>query len=275
MQVSQLITYPIKSLGGISLQTAQITDRGLELDRRFMLVDEKGVFLTQRKFPEMALLAVNIEGNSLHVSHKGKDITSLEIPLPQHKAFPLDSYLEVEVWSDTVKAVSVSKACDQWFSEVLGSQIRLVYMPDGSQRPVNEKYARSNDLNSFSDGMPILIIGEESVQALNKLLEVPVSMNRFRPNIVFSGGLAYLEDVFREIKIGDSRFWGVKPCARCNVITINQETAEVGKEPLRTLSTYRRIGNKVLFGMNLLSEGHGEIAVGDTIQLIVEGSPVV
>lgn len=274
MQVSQLITYPIKSLGGISLKESEITDRGLALDRRFMLVDEGGNFLTQRRFSEMALLSLSKEGNHLKVRHKVRDIKALDVAIPSREKFPEGQYMEVKVWADEMLAVKLSAVYDAWFSEVLGRPVHLVYMPEDSHRPVSAKYARNHDLNSFSDGMPILIIGEESLNDLNKRLEKPVPMDRFRPNIVFSGGLAYLEDVFREIKIGDSRFWGVKCCARCNMTTVDQETAEVGKEPLWTLSIYRRVGSKVLFGMNLLSEGKGRIAVGDKVELIEEGSPM-
>ena len=246
MQVSQLVIYPIKSLGGISLKEAQLSDRGLALDRRFMLIDEQGIFLTQRTLPEMALLRPSFENEVLRIKHTSGGLAPLDVPLPGSSDFKTGQALQVDVWSDSMMAVALSSSYDKWFSEALGRSVRLVYMPEESHRFVKEPYARNKDLNSFSDGMPILIIGEESLHALNRLLDQPVPMDRFRPNIVFSGGLAYLEDNFREIKIGNRRFWGGKRCARCNMTTINQDTAAVGMEPLKTLSTYRRFGNKVM-----------------------------
>ncbi|MCI4671051.1 MAG: MOSC domain-containing protein [Bacteroidia bacterium] len=266
MKITQLHIYPIKSLGGISLQESSLSDRGLWLDRRFMLVDEEGIFLTQRNFPELALLALSLQGQKLTVSHKLRKIPPLHIPV--QPGYERTSELDVVVWDDIMPALHLSEVYDKWFSDVLNSPVRLVYMPDGSHRPVKEKYSRNNNLNSFSDAMPILIIGEDSLKDLNDRLDSAVPMDRFRPNIVFEGGGAFAEDGFHEIHIGKSLFWGMKHCARCNMTTIDQKTAEVGKEPLKTLSKYRRLNNKVLFGMNLLSESEGSIRVGDDLKVI-------
>jgi hypothetical protein len=141
-------------------------------------------------------------------------------------------------------------------------------MPDSSRRQVDEKYALQNDITSFSDGYPVLLIGQASLDDLNGRLDQPVPMNRFRPNIVFSGGTPYQEDGMKHFKVDGLDFFGVKPCGRCVMTTINQDTGSVGQEPLKTLSLYRTANNKVNFGQNVLHTGFGRIKVGDEIRII-------
>lgn len=268
MELSEIWVYPVKSLGGISLKEARVTDRGLELDRRWLLVDDNGRFLSQREHPELALFSPEIAGDCLRITHKELQ-DSIDIPL---RPIVLDatSKLEVTVWDDTIDAFEVSPDATDWFSKLIGFSVRLVYMPDESERKVDPDYAITGDeITSFSDAYPFLIIGQSSLDDLNGRLEVKVPMNRFRPNFVFTNGEAFEEETWREFKIGNIPFVGVKPCARCVMTTIDQEKGVIsGKDPLKTLSQYRNFGNKVLFGENLIGLGMGTVAVGDLIRVL-------
>ncbi|MFB9864134.1 MOSC domain-containing protein [Rufibacter immobilis] len=262
--LSEIYIYPIKSLGGISLTSAQVEERGLQYDRRWMLIDESGVFLTQRKFAEMALLQVSLAPDGLLVTHKTKEVTPLLVP------YETDSTRStlVTVWDDICFAYIVSPQANAWFTEVLGVNCRLVYMPENSIRLIDPNYAKHNEKVSFSDGYPFLIIGQESLNDLNSRLEEAIPINRFRPNFVFTGGLPYAEEQWKTFKMGDVLFYGAKPCGRCNVTTIDQNTAQAGQEPLKTLSEYRKQGSKVMFGMNLIGLSTGTVGVGDKITVM-------
>ena len=269
LQLSEIWIYPIKSLGGIKLQQAQVTDRGLEHDRRWLLVDENGLFQSQREHPEMALFQTEIEGDFLSVSHRFKE-DKIQIPLLQSFS-ENEKTISVTVWDDTIEAYEVSKGANDWFTKMLGLKVRLVYMPEDSHRKVSPKYAiTGNEINSFSDGYPFLVIGQASLDDLNSRLTTAVPMNRFRPNFVFTGGEAYEEDSWKEFTIGELTFFGVKPCGRCVMTTVDQEKGKTsGKDPLRTLAKYRTVGNSVLFGQNLIGPGTGLVAVGDAIDVLI------
>jgi uncharacterized protein YcbX len=263
LEVSELFIYPIKSLGGISVASAKITDRGFQYDRRWMLVDSDYCFLTQREFPQMALLQVQLSDAGLKVQHKINREQTVHIPMPAE----INETTRVQVWSDHCKAEFVSSELDEWFSDMLSLKCRLVYMPDSSKRRVDTRYASHNELTSFSDGYPFLIIGRSSLDDLNSRLSEPLPVNRFRPNIVFTGAEPFHEDVMKHFSINDIQFYGVKLCARCVITTINQDNAVQAKEPLKTLSAYRQKNNKIYFGQNLLHDGKGEIYVGDLITI--------
>jgi uncharacterized protein YcbX len=264
LTISELNIYPIKSLRGISIKSAKVTDRGFKHDRRWMLIDYFGNFMTQREYPQMALINVEIEDKGLNVYHRNKkNLGKYIIPFNISKS----KTIEVLIWDDTCTAILVGKEFDKWFSKALDVECRLVYQPFESRRLVDQRYARENELVSFADGYPFLIIGQASLDDLNSKLDEPLPMNRFRPNIVFTGGEPYQEDNMKNFKLGDITFHGVKPCARCAITTTNQETAERLYEPLKTLATYRKFENKVLFGMNLIHEGIGEVSVGDAIEI--------
>jgi uncharacterized protein YcbX len=172
----------------------------------------------------------------------------------------------VSIWGDQVLARVVSAELSRWFSDFLEMELDLVVMPESSQRKMDPRYAVQGESVSFADGMPYVMIGQSSLDELNQRLEVPVSMDRFRPNLVFSGGQAYAEDQFTRIKVGEVDFQVVKPCARCVLTTVNQQTGEKGKEPLATLATYRTVNNKVYFGQNAVALAPGMVRVGDFIQ---------
>jgi uncharacterized protein YcbX len=260
LRISQLNIYPVKSLGGIRLDSARITDRGLQYDRRWMLIDPHGVQITQREVPLMALLQPAIGPDGLVITHRATG-RKLEIPFEPATG----EFATVQCWDDAVTAQFVGPAVDNWFIETLGVPCRMVFMPEESHRQTDLKYTEKGHYTSFADAYPFLLIGEASLEELNSRLDRPLPMNRFRPNIVFSGGAPFLEDKLHDFTIGDVRFRGVKLCARCVMTTIDQDTAEKGKEPLRTLAGYRADGNKILFGQNLIHEGRGIIAVGDEL----------
>ncbi|MGK9119520.1 MOSC domain-containing protein [Olivibacter jilunii] len=263
LTISELFIYPVKSLGGISLSEAEVTDRGFKYDRRWMLIDENNQFLTQRVHPQMALFKLEIGGDGLSVTHP--EWGKIRIPFE-----PVDAqFSEVVIWEDTCQAVSVSREVDAWFSDALGLTCRLVYMPDSITREVDQRYAPKGMITSFSDAYPFLIIGQASLDDLNARLEIALPMNRFRPNIVFTGGTAFEEDRMNHIRIGGTiDFYGVKLCARCVMTTIDQQSAKKAKEPLKTLASYRSREKKILFGQNLIHQGSGFVKVGDPLEVL-------
>jgi len=268
MFLSEINIYPIKSLGGISLRSSIVENRGLQFDRRWLLVDEKNKFLTQRDFPQMAAIGVEIRKSGLTVSSGNK---TLEIPVRPDT----DETASVKIWSSRCRAQIYSKKMNDWFSGVLQTDCRLVLMPEETRRKVNYFYAvHKEDTVSFADGYPFLLAGENSLADLNSRFDAPVPMNRFRPNFVVSGSDSFAEDGWKQIRIGATIFHVVKPCGRCVITTIEQSNGEKhGVEPLRTLASYRipkrSIKKKILFGQNLIAETVGEvISVGDKIEVI-------
>jgi len=262
LKLSEIFIYPIKSLGGISLDSAIVEERGLKYDRRFLLVDENKTFMTQRDFPQMALLKPSFGENGFDIFNK-KDNSSTFIPFETYST----EIRKVQVWDDFCNAVHVNKDLDTWFSNALDLKCSLVYMPNDERRIVEKNYIEEDHIVSFADAYPFLIIGQASLDDLNSRLETPLPINRFRPNFVFTGGKPYEEDNWKDFKIGDAKFKAVKPCARCVITTTNQETAERSNEPLKTLSEYRKVDNKVLFGMNVICKSIGTISVGNQIRL--------
>ena len=265
--VAAINIYPVKSLAGISLDFSTCTSRGLQYDRRFMLVDANDEFITQREQPLMATIRMAINDATLLFTSPFGDTVS--VPL----APPVKSTRAVTVWSSVVQAHTVSEEANGWLTEYLGMDVRLVYMPDSAERRVSPDYARSGEIVSFADGYPLLIASEESLADLNARMVATggdaVPMNRFRPNMVVRGGEAFAEDTWGEFQIGDAIFRCVKPCTRCAITTIDQATGEVrGPEPLRTLANYRDSSNGVKFGMNLLPVTLGLVRVGDALTLL-------
>ena len=264
MYLSEINIYPVKSLGGIPVEEAVVEERGLRFDRRLMLVDESGRFISQRENPKMALIKASLDGDGLKVTYNGE---SLAISYAPDQASPA----RVKIWSSSVKAVAYDDETNDWFSEVLGTKCRLVLMPEETKRKVNPFYAvRVNvDTVSFADGYPFLLIGQASLDDLNSRLAEPLPMNRFRPNFVVAETEPFAEDTWKRIRIGETEFHIVKPCDRCVITTIDQTTGEKGKEPLKTLAGYRKKGGKLLFGQNLIAEGSGAtIRAGDPVELL-------
>lgn len=264
LQVSGLYIYPIKSLQGIAVSQARVTAKGFEHDRCWMLVDAHNRFISQRQVPAMVLLQVAIVTDGLLVTHKISD----EKLFIEFKTSPLTSPVDVTIWDDTCTAQHVSHRADKWFTAMLGINCRLVHMPDGYKRLADQRYAHQGAVTSFADGYPFLIIGQASLDDLNSRLTQPLPINRFRPNIVFTGGKPYQEDLMGNFTIAGINFYGVKLCARCVITTINQNNGTIGNEPLKTLAGYRKKNNKIYFGQNLVHTGNGTIAIGNQLQTI-------
>ncbi|MCX8010616.1 MAG: MOSC domain-containing protein [Ignavibacteria bacterium] len=262
--LSQIFFYPIKSLGGISLKSAIVEKEGLRFDRRWMLVDKNNIFLTQRVLPQMALLQVEILNQALVVKHKTKEITPLAVPIKNDSS----NFLRVKIWEDDIDAKYFNDDINLWFSNALNKKCKLVYLPKKSRKRIDSIYAKQNYEVSLADAYPFLLIGQASLDDLNSRLIEPLPVNRFRPNFVFAGGEAFEEDTWNRFQIGKITFRAVKPCSRCIITTTNQDTAERKDEPLKTLSTYRKVDGKVLFGQNLICENEGEVKVGNEITLI-------
>lgn len=262
--LSEIWIYPIKSLAGVRVKHARVLPKGLAYDRRWMLVDAQGRFLTQREHPNMALFNVLLEGGYIKISHpeSSESITlNLEKPI-------LTTSLIANIWEDNVEVIETDSALSDWFSGILKNECKLVFFPEDSRRDIDPDYAYKQEQVGLADGFPFLIVGQEALNELNRRLPVSVSMNRFRPNFVFTGGEANEEDNWQQFKIGNNRFKGVKPCARCVLTTVDQQTGEKGIEPLATLATYRKRSNKIFFGQNLLALDYDEVFEGDTIVTI-------
>jgi uncharacterized protein YcbX len=262
MRLASLHVYPIKSCGGFSPETWQADDHGFLYDRRWMLVDPAGEFITQREQPRMALIRVSVEHPHLRVEAPG--MPKLTLPLEPMGGRPM----KVRVWRDQVEAWLPDQQADRWFTECLGLPCGLAYMPEDILRPVDPQYAAPWREISFADGFPFLIIGQGSLDDLNRRLTEPVSMNRFRPNLVIEGAPPFAEDRWRQIRIGDLAFELVKPCARCVITTTDQATAARGVEPLRTLATYRTSGSSVMFGQNALHDSAGWVKRGEGVEVL-------
>ena len=255
-----LYVYPIKSCAGISLQSADLSATGLRHDRRWMLVDETGEFMSQRAHPRMALISVRIAPESMIVS--APSMEELEIPLRNETG----SQIDVRVWGDMNRGELVAEEANRWFTEFLRFPCRLVHKPDDDPRLVDSSFARSGDQVSFADGFAFLLISEASLEDLNRRLEDPLPMNRFRPNFVVRGCGPYAEDGWSRLRIGVVPFRVAEPCPRCAITTVDQRTGARGKEPLRTLATYRKSQRGTVFGRNLIHDALGTVRVGDTVE---------
>jgi uncharacterized protein len=255
--VTEIWIYPIKSLGGIRLQSSNVREKGLELDRRWMLINNKGMFLTQRNIHTLAEFKVSIVGDSLRITYRGN-----ETHFKSHEVGA--SIQQAIIWNSLVDVHEVSPLISQWFSEMLQLECRLVHFPEPYIRKVEDPFLQNV---SLADAYPILTIGQNSLNDLNARLESPIPMNRFRPNLVFSGGNPYEEDDWKNFSIGEGRLLGSRKSYRCIVTTIDQETGIKGREPLLTLSKYRREHDKIFFGLNTLCLNNFTVSVGDRIIL--------
>ena len=277
MHISEINIYPIKSLAGISVEAAMVEDRGLRYDRRWMLTTPDGMFFTQREFPRMATLSVWIEEDGSGLGVAADRFGDVFVPMDADS----DKRQQVTIWGSVCEGAVYGAALNEWFSDVLGTNCQLVKMPEDTCRSINPRFDRGGDIVSFADGYPLMVLSEASLADLNSRLETPLPMNRFRPNLVIAGADAFAEDDWKSVRIGDAEFRSTKLCERCVITTVDQARGEfAGKDPLKTLATYR-IGknvipdryeslgvgaNAVLFGQNLVGESVGEsISVGDEI----------
>ncbi len=254
-RLEAICVYPVKSLGGITLSEARLERQGLQYDRRWMLVDAQGQFVSQREEPTLACLGTALQAEQLIIFDKQRPTHQISLPLTPHEEAMRS--LIVQVWGDRCRALAYPPEVNAWFSEYLKAEVQLVFMPHSTLRQVDRHYAPPKTPVSFADGFPYLLIGQASLDDLNQRLKQPVPMSRFRPNFVFSGGQPYEEDNWEQFCIGEARFLAVKPCARCAIVTTDQDTGERSAEPLKTLATYRRQGHRILFGKNALWTGEG------------------
>lgn len=271
MKVSALFTYPIKSCGSIAHTSLAVFASGAQYDRRWMLTDTTYQFLSQREFPQLALIQPTLTEQTLRLT--APKMPPLEIPLPH--AEQDDPTVSVTIWRDTVPAVDAGDCVAEWLSTAIGGATRLVYMPNSTYRALDSRYAKRGGNVSFADGYPLLITTESSLEDLNRRMiergKQPIPMSRFRPNIVIAGTEAWAEDHWLEVEIGSMRFDLVKPCARCTITTVDQATAQIvdHQEPLATLSLFRRNDKGgVLFGQNSVPHGEGILTIGERVSVI-------
>lgn len=268
--VSDLFYYPVKSLKGINVDTAKLDSFGISNDRRFMLINDENKFVTQRTHPQISQLDVSLNLSvyniieTVNIFTESTGVLSFGIELFDDLSA---KQVKVVVWNDSVDAVVLRNKDTERLSEFLGLSVRLAYMPESSFRQIDRQYFSEDKRVSFADGYPLLLTSEASLKDLNGRLRSPVSMANFRPNIVISGGIsAYAEDAWSRLMIGDVIFELVKPCSRCVVTTIDVHGKKsLDKEPLKTLSQYRKNDFGICFGQNLVHLSGGEIRRGDLV----------
>lgn len=265
MKIKDIIIYPIKSLGGININRALCTEMGLEFDRRMMLADARGQFISQREYPILATIGAKLEKDGFKFYDKCEESNFIDIPLHPD----LFEENEVQVWDHAFKAKKLDKNISSWFETFVKKEVFLYKMTEESERYKPLNLPPNKIKLSMADGYPYLIVSEASLADLNDRLKHPVDMNRFRANIIIEGCQAYTEETLNRIKLGRVAFSMVKPCARCSIITIDQKTGKKLVEPLKTLSLYKKKGNKVYFGMNAIALEAGEIKLGDLVSSLI------
>ena len=269
-RLASIHIYPMKAARAVDLDESEVEPCGLAGDRRWLLVDENGRFVSQREEPSLA---------RVHVTYgRAQGTISVEAAgHPRHRiATPAESrgaeMLKVTVWSSAVLAAAAGPAADAWFSSYLGRTVRLVHLDDPARRPVDPEFGREGDVVSFADGYPLLLTCVGSLAELGRWLtedgEQPVPMTRFRPSVVVTGAPPWAEDRWRRIRIGAVPLRVVKPCGRCVVTTTDQVTGQRGSQPLKMLGRRRRFGQQLVFGQNLIPDSPGVIRVGDPVEIL-------
>lgn len=265
--VKEILIYPVKSLGAVMLSGARIAPKGFTHDRRYLLVDEDGNFLTQRQYPEMGLFRPLLLQDLWKVTAPGSE-DSIQFDLvPPGDPAPL----RVKVWSDYCSALPYPQAINDWFSEKLGRTCTLVFMPENHFRPISQDKTSVEGSLSFADGYPFLVTTTASLEELNRHLPKQVSGLRFRPNIVLEGELPpFAEDNWTHFSIGQAKFKGIGPHGRCKVVDLDPLTAEADGIVLPALAAFRKQDKKLTFGLStvcLNASDHPQIKIGDHLQL--------
>lgn len=258
LTLSSLTLYPVKSVAGVAVAAAAVEPAGLAGDRRWMLVDPDGRFVTGRQLSALVRIRLAVEPDGTLTLPDGQRVSPTAA----------GSARRVTIWRDSVAAWEPDPAASAWFSQQLGRPLLLVCGDPAEPRPVSGPGAVDEDVVSFADGYPVLLISEASLADLSARVGRPIEMARFRPNLVVAGGSAFQEDGWSSVRIGGVPFAVAKTCTRCIFTTVDPETGErsADGEPLTTLKTYRRSGDGVIFGMNLIPRGRGTIRVGDPVQ---------
>jgi len=262
--ITQLNIYPIKSTAGITLSASVVDLIGLQQDRGYMLVDAQGRYMTARHHPSLTQVTTRLSEHGMSLTAPGQQtlfLSNTQTPYQQ---------TQVRIWGDTCLAAYVGKQYDRWFSDYLGTPCHLVKLPNAHTRPVDPRFGEANDQVSFADGFPLLLISEASLKDLNQRLTNPVTMSRFRPNVVVAGCAPYAEDHWQHIQLGDIPCRGVKNCTRCVVTTIDPDTGikDPKGEPLKSLCHYRKSAGGVYFGQNLIPNQPGTLRLGETLQIL-------
>ena len=263
LELSGINIYPVKSGSEITLNNSYLEQRGLVHDRRWMVVDDSSQFITQRTNPELALLKTEIIDLTLKLNAPG--MTELKMPLFQTKGIAQI----VEIWGDRCEALPADEKAQSWISDYLGKKCNFVFMPDNSNRQVDQNYVIGENQVAFSDGFPLLLVSESSLFDLNNRVLEEITMKRFRPNLVVKNTDPYQEDNWGAIKIGDCKLKIAKPCSRCVLTTVDPETGEFsGREPLKTLAKFRKFNGEVIFGQNLIPFSSGKLEVGMKVEVL-------
>ncbi|HZP65269.1 MAG TPA: MOSC N-terminal beta barrel domain-containing protein [Rudaea sp.] len=256
--------YPLKSCAPLARDSAEVEVRGLRGDRRWMVVDAQGKFLTGRQQPKLTLIRAEPDGDGVQLA--APDRARLRIDAP-----PADgARLATAVWDDPVAPLLAPADAQRWISDFLGADCRIVYMDTACQRPVDADYGAPGDVVSLADGYPLLLVSQAAVDALNARLAQPVPALRFRPNLVIAGTEPHAEDGWKRVRIGACEFDVVKPCTRCVFTTVDFERGafDPSGEPLRTLKSYRRSPTGITFGQNLIPRRLGSLRVGDAVEVL-------
>lgn len=261
--LASLHVYPLKSCAPLALDAGTVEARGLAHDRRWLVTDANGRFLTGREHPRLTLIRALPDGDDLRLAAPGCDDLRLTSPTEGHR-------VAVRIWKSEVEALSGGADADAWISAFLGTPARLFHMDEACRRAVDPDYSKPGDVLSFADGYPLLLISQAALDDLNTRLARPVSMLRFRPNVVIAGTTPHAEDAWKRVRIGDIEFDVVKRCIRCVFTTVDFEHGEFDPdgEPLRTLIGYRRTDKGVSFGQNLIPRGRGTLRVGDAVEVV-------
>lgn len=255
--VSELYIHPVKSLQGIAVKEITLDKFGAEFDRRWMVVDQQGQFITQRQIAAMATLSTAMLDGQLQL--KDSDGASLLVASASDIAQP------VVVWDDTVIANDCGDEVACWLSERLATPCRLVHMPKTTDRLVSPKYSGGKNTVGFADGFPLMLISQPSLDAINSRLEEPIIMARFRPNIVVEGCEAFAEDQWQGLHNDSLQLDIVKPCSRCVMPSLDPITGQRHKTLNRVLASFRRRDGEIYVGQNMVVQAGNTVAVGDLL----------
>ncbi len=263
-RLAAISVYPVKSCAAIDLASAQVEPRGLCHDRRWMLVDDCGRFLTGRQLPRLVQVRATPLGlGRLRLEAQGMPAIEIaEIAGAQR--------IVASIWDSTVSAADAGPDAARWFSDYLGRAVRLVHADDAMQRPLDQAFGLPGDEVGFADGYPLLLLSCAAADQLSARVGRELGWRRFRPNLLIDGVPAHAEDNWRRVRIGPVEFDVVKPCVRCVFTTVDPDTglAESDAEPLTTLKGYRRGAKGITFGQNLIARGTGAIRVGDKLDVL-------
>ena len=287
LTIAELWVFPLKGAAGISAREWPLDGFGPVHDRRWMVVDERGTFVSQRSDPSLGQVRTSFDDGVLVLESATAGVLRLPpggAPTAERRgsddsvghrdvADANGSSVPVRVWLDEVDAIDCGSDAAAFITRHLGRSARIVFMPDSTLRPVPQEYAPAGGRVSFADAFPLLIIGDGSLIELNGRLAEPISMVRFRPNVVVSGVAPHEEDTWRVVRLGDVECDVVKPCARCAVPTIDPATGVGGREPSRTLAGYRRWDGHIWFGQNAVHRGPGTLRTGAAVEVIESGAP--